>query len=344
MINKLRKLEKQGYITLRSNGDNLLIANYTNRVQYEGLWNDHELITQCRGLIVDDKGNVVKRPFEKFFNIEEYSEDDIPDESFTVSEKMDGTLNILYYDYGKDMYRMASRGSFDSWHSYKGTELLHEKYSDYIHQFDDSKTYLFELIHPENMIVVKYSGEKKLVLLAVIDTETGQECSIDEIEWPDKVQTYSDVDDIYQLMEMDEENREGFVVRFSSGFRVKVKFEWYKRVHKMVSGIHTKAIWEHLSEGRDFEEMLSRVPDEFYQWVIRKRDEFIYQFNRIKGQCEELFRQAPSYENRKEFALWAKEQEYPHVLFSMLDGDEEKTEQQIWKQIKPEKAEFFCNE
>jgi RNA ligase len=45
----------------------LTIWNYTEKVQYEGLWDDVTL--QTRGLVTDDKGNVVARPFRKFFNI-----------------------------------------------------------------------------------------------------------------------------------------------------------------------------------------------------------------------------------------------------------------------------------
>src|ERR1700744_2448922 len=46
---------------------NLTILNYTERCQYErGLWN--EVTLACRGLIHDGAGNVVARPFRKFFN------------------------------------------------------------------------------------------------------------------------------------------------------------------------------------------------------------------------------------------------------------------------------------
>jgi len=47
----------------------LTIWNYTEKVQYEGLWD--EVTLQCRGLVTDDNGNIVARPFKKFFNIEE---------------------------------------------------------------------------------------------------------------------------------------------------------------------------------------------------------------------------------------------------------------------------------
>ena len=44
----------------------LSIYNYTEKAAYDGIWN--EVTLQCRGLIVADNGDVVARPFRKFFN------------------------------------------------------------------------------------------------------------------------------------------------------------------------------------------------------------------------------------------------------------------------------------
>ena len=60
----------------------LTIWNYSEKVQYENLWDDVTL--QTRGLVTDDKGNVVARPFKKFFNIEEGKH--TPTEEFEVFE------------------------------------------------------------------------------------------------------------------------------------------------------------------------------------------------------------------------------------------------------------------
>ena len=47
----------------------LTIWNYTDKVQYDGLWDDVTL--QCRGLITENvTGSVLVRPFNKFFNYE----------------------------------------------------------------------------------------------------------------------------------------------------------------------------------------------------------------------------------------------------------------------------------
>ena len=56
-------LFKQNHRTLP-----LSIWNYTPEVQYGQKWDNITL--QCRGLVTDDKGNVISYPFKKFFNIE----------------------------------------------------------------------------------------------------------------------------------------------------------------------------------------------------------------------------------------------------------------------------------
>ncbi len=86
----------------------LTIWNYAEKVQYEGLWD--EVTLQTRGLVTDDKGNVVARPFKKFFNQEEGKH--TPTVEFDVYAKMDGSLGILFNYDGE--WVLATRGSFTS--------------------------------------------------------------------------------------------------------------------------------------------------------------------------------------------------------------------------------------
>jgi RNA ligase len=126
-------LFKQNHPTLP-----LSIWNYSPEVQYRQLWDDITL--QCRGIVTDNEGNVVARPFKKFFNIEEGNHN--PTEEFEVFEKMDGSLGILF-NY-KDEWVFATRGSFTSDQSKRAYKLL-EKYP--IENLDKKNTYLFEIIY-----------------------------------------------------------------------------------------------------------------------------------------------------------------------------------------------------
>ena len=67
MLETLEKYHKEGLLYKQVHPSlPLTIWNYTEKVQYEGLWDDITLMS--RGLVTDDKGNVVARPFKKFFN------------------------------------------------------------------------------------------------------------------------------------------------------------------------------------------------------------------------------------------------------------------------------------
>ena len=91
---------------------NLKILNYTQECQFKKKWTP--LTKMCRGLVVDFDGmNVVARPFEKFFNLSEHTPSEIPvGLDYTVYEKMDGSLGILFNYKGEWIW--CTRGSFTS--------------------------------------------------------------------------------------------------------------------------------------------------------------------------------------------------------------------------------------
>lgn len=141
-VNELPQLQEmldEGYIYFKLHPTApLWIYNYTAKAQYTRTWN--ETTTACRGLITDIQGNVVSRPFSKFFNLEEV--DALPDEPFTVSEKLDGSLAISYWIDGR--MHVAMRGSFDSPQSQWANEWLQNNMPDTM--LCSKYTYLFEIL------------------------------------------------------------------------------------------------------------------------------------------------------------------------------------------------------
>src|SRR4028119_412849 len=119
----LPEMLREGYVCVQRHPTApLFIYNYTPKAQYERVWN--EVTLQCRGLILDEGGKVVARPFRKFFNLEEV--DSLPAEPFEVYEKLDGSLGILYWT-GEQAF-IATRGSFTSEQSRKANQILHARY------------------------------------------------------------------------------------------------------------------------------------------------------------------------------------------------------------------------
>jgi len=211
----------------------------------------------------------------------------------------------------------------------KAMELLDEKYADVKDQLNPAVTYLFEIIYPENRIVVDYGKEEKLVLLAMIETASGRELPLEDIGIP-VVQKYEGVQDIAKLQLLELENKEGFVVRFKNGFRLKIKFEEYVRIHRIVTNVSSISIWEYLMTGQSMQEILERVPDEFYDWVKQTKVALEIAFKTIEAEAQSSFKTFPT---RKETALYFQSCKYPKVMFLMLDG--RSYDEAIWRMIRP---------
>lgn len=315
----------------------LFIYNYSPTVQYDKLWD--EVTKQTRGLILDEKQNVVAKPFGKFFNLEEHSQEDIPNLPFDVFEKLDGSLGILYWL--NNLPFIATRGSFESDQAKHATKVLYNKYSMLFPVLDNSKTYLFEIIYPENRIVVNYGDFDDLVLLTVIDNKTGNE-SIEDIGFP-IVKRYDGINSLSQLKLLEENNKEGFVIRFKNGFRVKMKFAEYVRLHRIITGISNIAIWEYLRDGKSFDELLEKVPDEFYNWLTKTKEDIIEWYKKIHNNAYQIY--PTIYDaDKKTFALRVldKHKDISAILFNIWSG--KKIEPIIWKMVRPKYSKPFKND
>lgn len=334
----------------------LTIWNYAEKVQYEGLWDD--VTSSCRGLITDNLGNIVVQPFKKFFNYEELiGKGVIPEKGdyVYVQEKMDGSLGILFnYD---DEWIMATRGSFTSEQAVMGLEIVKERY--FLDSWMREYAYLVEIIYPENRIVVDY-GVEKVCFLSVVQNGTYRWVPTDntELHWStaltifksngidknDIVKTeqhFNFSDELFKsLKSKNETNKEGFVLRFQPGnFRMKIKFEEYIRLHKIMTNLSTTAVWEVLSNGGVMDELLKDVPDEFYDKIKEYEDELKFMFNSIANDYTIIFRDIENLMekvggNRGNFAHVAKQYKHPSILFGMLDGKD--ISPIIWKIVKPE--------
>lgn len=330
-LQQLNFLIEEKYIKCQKHPEaDLYIYNYAEKAQFERFWNEYTL--SARGLVLNAQGDVIARPFPKFFNIQEH--DYLPNEPFEVYEKMDGSLGILYWLEGKPY--ISSRGSFDSEQSEKATQMLYTKYKNIITTLDQSKTYLFEIIYPENRIVVNYEEEEKLVLLGIVDTKTGEEEPIKEFGFPipQKFKNKS----LDNLLTTQKENFEGFVVRFSGGLRVKIKLEEYLRIHRVVTNITSYTVWEMLKHNQSIEDWLVNVPDEFYDWVKIQVDEIMTNFKHIEQKATSEIK---IFSTEKETALYTLTCQYPSVMFAMMKGKD--PSEYIWKKVKPEYKRALSN-
>lgn len=312
----------------------LFIYNYSAKAQYDRVWN--EVTLACRGLIMDAAGNIVARPFQKFFNLGEMENQHVPNAAFEVYEKMDGSLGILYWSEGKPY--IATRGSFSSDQALRANELLHNHYAHLHQNLSTEHTYLFEIIYPENRIVVDYHGQEALVLLGIVETKSGKELPLNPSLGFPVVKRYDGLTDLKKLKSLEEKNKEGFVVKWADGYRLKVKFEEYQRIHRIVTGISSISIWEFLKAGQDLTPFLERVPDEFYDWVKSQETKLLDTYKNIEDEAKSAFKDLGE---RKTTALYFQTCKHPAVLFKMLEN--KPYDHVIWKQLRPTFEKPYCH-
>jgi T4 RnlA family RNA ligase len=314
----------------------LSIYNYSRTCQYENKWDN--ITKSCRGLILDKDGNVIAKSFDKFFNLEEHSTEEIPNEDFEVYEKLDGSLGILFWYQGK--WILASKGSFVSEQALKGKQILNSKYN--VEPIPKGYTTLLEIIYPENRIVCNYGDDEVLVVLSMISNASGKELDYDSLLKINEetglpvVKKYDGIEDYKTLKNLISKDREGYVVRFRNGFRVKIKGEEYVRLHRILTGFSNVDIWEYLKDDKNLDELLDRVPDEFDSWVRNTIKDIKTEYEKLDNEYKWIFKvlmRSPQSESKKGFAEHAKNYKHSGILFKMFEDKE--YSHYIWKQIRP---------
>jgi RNA ligase len=242
--------------------EGLEVYTYTNGCRFENRWDLFSLL--ARGLILDPQaGQVVATPFPKFFNYGELIPS-LPDEPFEVTEKIDGSLGILFHHGGR--WRIATKGRLTSEQAVWANGFLSRRVDT--RAFSPGTTYLLEIVYLQNRIVIPYSFEG-LVLLGAYG-EDGHELTRPQLlEVAERAglqlvesHTYSTIDELLMTARGLPRTREGFVVRFRSGLRIKLKGEEYCRIHRLVCYCTPLTLWEAMMNGDDLDALRRELPEE----------------------------------------------------------------------------------
>ncbi|MFJ6939758.1 T4 RnlA family RNA ligase [Streptomyces sp. NPDC101132] len=368
----------------------LSLYTYTRACQYEQIWN--RVTTRCRGLVADDStGEIVALPLPKFFNVGEHESGrpyapPLPDEPFEVYDKVDGSLAVVFHHGGR--WHVASKGSFTSEQATWAQRRLDRADTAALLP---GVTYLAEILYPGNRIVVDYGDRRDLVLLAAFRTD-GTELPLADAApaWDgigSVVRTWPAMP-LADLLKLTQNNTlpdgsaatgtdaEGYVLRFASGVRAKVKIAEYVRLHKVLTGVTERDIWrshgvqrfagmsvKRLAQGlgypvaelggirstggRPLDALLEQVPDEFDAWVrgviARLEDAAAARERAID---EAYARVAHLAADRGSFARAVKtlpvDPEIRSALFLRLDG--RPTDVLVWRSVRPEKADPFTTD
>lgn len=297
----------------------LAIYDYVKWSQKKrGTADERANVEACRGLMVDTRtSEIAARPFSAIQDLD--PRDELPAGGFTASEKLDGTLMVMYWKDGKP--HLATRRAFTD--NYGRIDRATELLNDYTHQygFDHTKTHLFESIDPKDPHMVDYGQERTLTLLAIIDTATGRELPLpdpSEVPFP-VVQTYPEIQTTEQLREaVERSDREGYVIRMNqTGMRYRIKTPLYKKREQWRSEVRrigmAEPVWRHFLHGGTREDLLAMVPARERTAVARIAESLEEQYSRLEEE--------------------AKAGNVPKI--SPLIQDKLPYRRQLWEEIKP---------
>lgn len=313
------------------------LYNYTEIAQYQKAWTD--VTRACRGLIVHrDSGEIIARPFPKFFNHGENNHHPFrDDEPVTVTDKLDGSLGIIYRT-GDGGLAVATRGSFTSEQAVHATNILRTKYQDW--QPAEGSTVLVEIVYPQNRIVVDYGDTDDLLLLGAVHIDTGITASPMEVFWPGpKADVFRYASFKEALAAEPRKNSEGLVVHFrDSDVRVKIKQDDYVALHRIVTGWNERTIWERLSSGQSLDLLIEGLPDEFHRWATGVAKDLSHKHSILmaaaRTEHRNIINAMPSGWTRRNYAQAAAlYPEFRPALFQLLDGRD--ISPWAWKAVYP---------
>jgi RNA ligase len=346
-VDLLRRAQAGDLVAFRPHPDaDLWVICYTRHAHYANAWTKETIL--ARGLVTDRHplapgAQVLARPFPKFVSAPEHGPTSpfgpLPTGPFEVTEKVDGSLAVLYH--GPDGPAISTKGSFDSDQAVAASLFWKEHVGLSV---PAGLTLLFEYVSPDNQVVVAYH-EPALIFLAAIDTATGADVEYPEWTGP-RVSRFTGLATMQDLTRQlaEPSDSEGFVVRFlpetpgTPSVRVKYKYAEYLRLHKIVSGISTLSIWETLSSGRSIDELLEIVPDEFDPFVRRVQSELTSTHESLVSHAYALA-QDLRHLSRKEAAARIVSQSAADrsLTFLALDGND--VVGAAWKIVRPEFAQ-----
>ena len=299
---------------------------------------------EMRGIIFDLSGNVLRRPFQKFFNLGEREElllGNIDfDEHHVILDKVDGSMVTPLMSLGQ--LRFATKAGITDMspaiEAYVDQARAHYRsFCEYM--IDINHTPIFEYVSRDNRIVLDYK-EQNLILLGIRNNLTGNYISYKQqiiYAYPYYIPVVKEVynsknsiDDFVRYI-YNEKDIEGVVVRFDNGHMLKIKTEWYVNIHRAKDAcLHEKRVIEMILDSKtddvlaflppDDAKKLSEYSNAFLSGLNERRKDVVDSIKRFKGSI-----------TRKEYALEVA----PHfnsllnaIIFKCWDN-----EMLVWKTI-----------
>lgn len=282
---------------------------------------------ECRSIVIDiEEEKIVLCPFKKFRNLNECEETSLDNIKVKIAsalqveiaEKIDGSMQTA--NYYKDKIVMAGAQAIkpeNSWRLQDGIRMItsNENYCKMI-QENPNWTFIFEYVSLKDAHVVKYTKEQEgMYLIGIRHNLTGEQFSYNLITHIAQLYSIDKVTQIYNqtledvLSETDKytsDQREG-VVLFIDGFQVKIKYDDYVKIHRVLSIVSSvNLIIQHVADGT-YDDLISKIPTAYRERVSKIKDLIVGYINSMDAEVKKYFQEAnKNSTNKKEFMLWVE--------------------------------------
>ena len=156
---------------------------------------------------------------------------------------------------------------------------------------------------------------------------------------------------------MNTDNEEGFILVYENGFRLKIKFDDYVALHKVMTNVSSIDLWKMRMFELDpvkfsewdikMSDIIGRVPDEFYTWIKNTLEEMDTSAKSIEANARSTYsdtmdilnagigqvREPSQYDFAKEIKSESKK--VSALLFAIRKGDDLLFKTLIWRSLRP---------
>ncbi len=318
------------------------VVNYAVAFEETFQWNDADPVgsavrRECRGLIFDtETGNLISRPYHKFFNVGEREETAINKvnlyEPHVVLEKLDGSM--IRPIPTKEGFRLATKAGITDV-AMNAEVFIADKphYSRFIGKCLLIKiTPIFEWVSRKNRIVIDYP-EDNLILTGMRYNDTGFYLDYDAMKnyataW--NISVVKAVDglavqniELFVKQVREWESEEGVVIRFDSGHMVKIKADDYVLRHRSKDAINQEKNVLQIILSDAVDDLVPLLTPEDAHRVQAFQNAFWMAVEDVGTEIYQTHRQIDNGQDQKEFATVAVPSvlpQYQPFMFKLRKG------------------------
>lgn len=316
----------------------LFLLHYSDDASYSRAWNEFNMM--CRGAIINiEEKKIVAWPFDKFFNLGEHETSSVDrlNGKFTATEKLDGSMLILFPYKGRNYF--TTKGSFDSEHAEYANANMPEVLKHL--PCTDKMTLMFELISGKFRNVIDYKKKGYSdgnYLIGCREIETGILSTNEQITVTANligapffmISAFLTIEEAVDWAYNLPADQEGYVLKFNDEqLLVKVKGKDYVYAHKVMKGMNDNAVVDAILDNKA-NELITFCPEEYrdevkerFAVIERAKDKFLKEAN----ESLKKILASKNLVSRKDFALAINgdaKKEHRKMMFKVLDGVQKK--------------------